>query len=92
MLAQVASEFPGVRLVSIVTAAGELPGPTPEQFMQSHDLTFPVALDSTDERLADAFGVQGYPTIYYVRADGTVSQRDGGSRLRKPPCGRRCRR
>ena len=74
LLAQVASDFPGVRLVSIVTAAGELPGPTPEQFMQSHDLSFPVALDATDERLADAFGVQGFPTIYYVRSDGTVSQ------------------
>ncbi len=74
LLAQVTSDFPGVRLVSIVTAAGELPGPTPEQFMQSHDLSFPVALDATDERLSDAFGVQGFPTIYYVRSDGTVSQ------------------
>ena len=74
LLAQVTSDFPGVRLVSIVTAAGELPGPTPEQFMRSHDLSFPVALDATDERLADAFGVQGFPTIYYVRSDGTVSQ------------------
>jgi hypothetical protein len=70
----VASGFPGVRLVSIVTAAGELPGPTAEQFMQSHRLTFPVALDATDQRLSDAFGLQGYPTIYYVRSDGTVSQ------------------
>jgi putative oxidoreductase len=73
-LAQVAGDFPGVRLVSIATAAGELPGPTPEQFMQSHQLSFPVALDSTDQRLADAFGVQGYPTVYYVTSDGTVSQ------------------
>ena len=74
LLAKVASDFPSVRLVSIVTAAGELPGPSPEQFMQSHDLTFPVALDATDERLSDAFGLQGYPTVYYVRSDGTVSQ------------------
>jgi uncharacterized membrane protein YphA (DoxX/SURF4 family)/thiol-disulfide isomerase/thioredoxin len=74
LLAQVASGFPSVRLVSIVTAAGELPGPTAEQFMQSHHLTFPVALDATDQRLSDAFGLQGYPTIYYVRSDGTVSQ------------------
>jgi len=73
-LAQVSNDFPGVRLVSIVTAADELPGPTPEQFMQSHGLSFPVALDATDERLSDAFGVRGFPTIYYVRSDGTVSQ------------------
>jgi hypothetical protein len=70
----VTGDFPGVRLVGIVTAAGDLPGPTPEQFMQSHDLSFPVALDTTDERLSDAFGVQGFPTVYYVRSDGTVSQ------------------
>ena len=73
-VAQVVAGFSGVRMVSIVTAAGELPGPTPEKFMQSHGLTFPVALDSTDERLGDAFGVQGYPTMYYVKADGTVAQ------------------
>jgi uncharacterized membrane protein YphA (DoxX/SURF4 family)/thiol-disulfide isomerase/thioredoxin len=73
LLARVTGDFAGVRLVSIVTAAGELPGPTPEQFMRSHNLSLPVALDSTDERLSDAFGVQGYPTIYYVRTDGTVS-------------------
>ena len=57
-----------------MTAPGELPGPTPERFMESHRLTFPVALDATDGRLADAFGLQGYPTIYYVGSDGTVSQ------------------
>jgi uncharacterized membrane protein YphA (DoxX/SURF4 family)/thiol-disulfide isomerase/thioredoxin len=74
LVAQVAGAFPSVRLVGIVTAAGELPGPTPEGFMRSHHLTFPVALDATDDRLGDAFGVQGYPTIYYVRADGTVAQ------------------
>jgi hypothetical protein len=74
----VASGFSKVRLVSIVTAAGELPGPTPEDFMESHHLAFPVALDSSDEKLADAFGVEGYPTIYYVRADGTVSQETTG--------------
>jgi thiol-disulfide isomerase/thioredoxin/uncharacterized membrane protein YphA (DoxX/SURF4 family) len=74
LLARVQSDFPGVRLVSVVTAAGGLPGPTPEQFMRSHDLPFPVALDSTDERLSDALGVQGYPTVYYVRSDNTVSE------------------
>jgi protein-disulfide isomerase-like protein with CxxC motif len=68
------SHFPGVRLVSIVTAAGEVLGPTPEQFMQSHDLSFPVALDTRDDRLADALGAESFPTIYYVRADGTVSK------------------
>lgn len=79
LLAGVRSDFPGVRLAGIVTAAGDLPGPTPEHFMRSHDLTFPVALDATDERLSDALGVQGFPTIYYVRSDGTISEVTVGS-------------
>jgi cytochrome c biogenesis protein CcmG/thiol:disulfide interchange protein DsbE len=73
-LARVAEEFPKVKLVSIVTADRQLPGPTPEKFMQSQHLTFPVALDSEDLRLADAFGVQGFPTVYYVGTDGRVAQ------------------
>jgi uncharacterized membrane protein YphA (DoxX/SURF4 family)/thiol-disulfide isomerase/thioredoxin len=73
-VAEVAGDFPDVRLVSIVTAARQLPGPTPERFMRSHDLSFPVALDTADGRLSDALGVQGFPTIYYVKADGTVSR------------------
>ena len=80
LLDRVRSEVPGVRLVSIVTAAGDLAGPSPEEFMRSHDLTFPVALDATDERLSDAFGVQGYPTVYYVRPDGTVAEVTVGAR------------
>lgn len=69
---RVAKAFPGVRLASIVTAVGQESGPTPAQYMRSHHFSFAVALDAAGQRLADAFGVTGYPTIYYVRADGTV--------------------
>lgn len=79
LVAQVMSQFSGVRLVSIATAAGQVPGPTPEQFMQSHDLSFPVALDTVDDRLSDALGTEAFPTIYYVRADGIVSKATVGA-------------
>jgi hypothetical protein len=42
--------------------------------MRSRGYTFPVALDSQGQRLADAFGLTGYPLIYYVYADGIVAQ------------------
>ncbi len=74
LLARVVGEFVNVRLVGIVTATNEQPGPTPTEFLQDHHLSFPVALDTGDERLADAFGVQGFPTIYYVKPDGTIQQ------------------
>jgi thiol-disulfide isomerase/thioredoxin len=73
-LARVLGEFPSVPVVTILTAAHQLPGPAPERFMQSHGLSFPVALDTADDRLSDALGVQGFPTVFYVKSDGTISQ------------------
>jgi thiol-disulfide isomerase/thioredoxin len=70
----VARQFPSVRLTSIVTAVGQEPGPTPAQYMRLHGYAFPVALDSTGQKLADAFGLTGYPLIYYVYGDGTVAR------------------
>jgi thiol-disulfide isomerase/thioredoxin/uncharacterized membrane protein YphA (DoxX/SURF4 family) len=70
----VAKQFPAVRLTSIVTAVGQEPGPTPAQYMRKHGYTFPVALDSQDQNLADAFGLTGYPLIYYVYSDGVVGR------------------
>ena len=70
----VARQFPAVRLTSIVTAVGQEPGPSPAQYMRLHGYTFPVALDSPGQKLADAFGLTGYPLIYYVYADGTVAR------------------
>lgn len=71
---EAARRFPAVRLTSIVTAVGQEPGPTPAQYMREHGYTFPVALDSQAQKLADAFGLTGYPLIYYVYADGTVAR------------------
>ena len=74
ILTAVARQFPAVRLTSIVTAVGQEPGPTPAQYMRLHGYTFPVALDSQAQKLADAFGLTGYPLIYYVYSDGIVAR------------------
>jgi thiol-disulfide isomerase/thioredoxin/uncharacterized membrane protein YphA (DoxX/SURF4 family) len=71
-LAKVVSEFPNVRLIGIATAVGGAPGPTPAQFMRDLHLVFPVALDTADGRLLDGFGVERFPTVYYVKANGRV--------------------
>ena len=63
-----------MKITSIATATGEQPGPTPAQYMATHHYTFPVALDSAGERLADVLGVSGFPVVYYVYPDGTIYQ------------------
>jgi hypothetical protein len=70
----VTKEFPSVSLVSIVTAVGDQPGPTPERYLADHGLTFPTAVDDRDGTLAAAFGIQGFPTLYFVSADGSVAR------------------
>jgi thiol-disulfide isomerase/thioredoxin/uncharacterized membrane protein YphA (DoxX/SURF4 family) len=73
LLSRLAREFPGIRLVGIVTGVDGT-SPTPTGFMKSHGLDFPVAIDSKSERLADALGVEGFPTVYFVTRAGTVHQ------------------
>jgi thiol-disulfide isomerase/thioredoxin/uncharacterized membrane protein YphA (DoxX/SURF4 family) len=73
LLARLVREFPALRLVGIATAV-EGASVTPDEVMRSHGLDFPVAVDSKDERLAAALGVAGFPTVYYVKADGEILQ------------------
>jgi len=74
VLDRVVREFPDVSLLSIVTAIGDRPGPTPEGYLAANGLTFPVAVDDGAGNLAASFGIEGFPTLYFVNADGTVSQ------------------
>jgi len=74
IVVRVARQFPAARLTSIVTAVGQEPGPTPAQYMRLHGYTFPVALDSQGQKLADALGLTGYPLVYYVYSDGIVAR------------------
>jgi thiol-disulfide isomerase/thioredoxin len=71
VLAAVTTEFPKVSLVSVATAV-DPSGPTPMQYMQATGLDFPVALDDSAGTLAQAFGIRGFPTIFFVGADGSI--------------------
>lgn len=74
ILASTQAKYPGVQLVSVTTAFGQEPGPTPLAYMQQHNLTFPVGLDDAKFTILHGLGVQGFPTVYYVGSDGKVAQ------------------
>jgi hypothetical protein len=61
-----------VKVVMIETAMGQEPGPSGEGFFAQHHLFFPSAVDDANGTLARAFGVQGFPTLYFVGSDGRV--------------------
>jgi len=63
---------PGVQMVSVATAIGTQPGPTPEEYMSSEGLTFPVGVDDGDGTILQGMGVQSFPTTYYVDPSGKV--------------------
>lgn len=73
VLAKVSEGYPSVELVTIATAIGESPGPSVDGYMEDNGLTFPVAIDDSRGTLSAAFGIQGFPTIYFVNSDGTVA-------------------
>ena len=64
---------PQVGFVTLVTAVGDRPGPTPEAYMRDHGLAFPVAVDDDQGTIANTLGVPGFPMLYFVASDGTVS-------------------
>jgi thiol-disulfide isomerase/thioredoxin len=71
-LSSAIEQHPGVSLVTIATAVGLQPGPTPQEYMDSEDLAFVVALDDEDATLAAGLGIQGFPTTFFVDAEGRV--------------------
>jgi thiol-disulfide isomerase/thioredoxin len=72
VLDRVMSEFPHVGFVTVVTAIGDRPGPTPQEYMTREGLSFPVAVDDDESSIGQALGIEGYPTLYFVASDGTV--------------------
>ena len=74
VLARVARDHPDVAFLTIVTSIGDSPGPDPGAFMADHGITMPTAIDDAQGTLAAAFGIQGFPTLYFVGSDGAVSQ------------------
>jgi thiol-disulfide isomerase/thioredoxin len=71
-LAAAVDARPEVQLVTVTTAYGSQPGPTPPAYMAEEGLSFPVAVDDEAQTLLTGFGVQSFPTTYYVASDGTV--------------------
>ena len=62
---------PTISLVTIATAT-DAEGPTPQEYLDSVGLAFPVALDDEAGTLAKGLGVAGFPTTYFVDGAGRV--------------------
>jgi protein-disulfide isomerase-like protein with CxxC motif len=73
ILARVSREFRDVAFVSVVTSIQDRPGPDPGAFMAERRITMPTAVDDARGTLASAFGIRGFPTLYFVGADGVVA-------------------
>jgi thiol-disulfide isomerase/thioredoxin len=78
LLGRIAPDYPGVQIVTVATAIGREPGPTPDQLMADSNLDSPTAVDDDNGTLMSGLGVEGFPTSYYVKADGTVMQMTSG--------------
>jgi thiol-disulfide isomerase/thioredoxin len=63
---------PGVQLVTIATAIGDRPGPTPQEYLDGEGLSFTVGVDDEADTLMTGLGVSSFPMTYYVASDGTV--------------------
>ena len=78
VLDRVVKQTPGVQMLTIVTAIGQHPGPSPEGYLSDHGLTFPVAMDDQVGTLASRFGVTSFPSVMFVDSTGTVVRSDTG--------------
>ncbi len=65
---------PDLQLVSVATAIGQEPGPSVAGFLKDHGLSFPVGIDDGQNTILNGLGVNSFPTIFYVDADGKVLQ------------------
>jgi thiol-disulfide isomerase/thioredoxin len=73
VLSSTVAEYRSVQLASVVTAIGQHPGPSPDEYLTDHRLTFPAAIDDESGTLARALGVQAFPTLYLVGSDGKIA-------------------
>jgi thiol-disulfide isomerase/thioredoxin len=74
LLSDVMQDFGDVEFLTVVTAIGDSPGPDAGEFLREHGITAPTAVDDAAGTLAQAFGIQGFPTLFFVNSDGTVAQ------------------
>jgi thiol-disulfide isomerase/thioredoxin len=78
VLNSVMQDYPNVEMVTIVTGIGDQPGPDAAEFLADNGITAPTAIDDTTRKLFSAFGLEGYPTVFFVGSDGTVVQQMSG--------------
>jgi thiol-disulfide isomerase/thioredoxin len=78
VLDTVMQDYPGVEFVTIVTGIGDAPGPDAAEFLAENGITAPTAIDDTTRELFSAFGLEGYPTLFFIGSDGTVVQQMSG--------------
>lgn len=71
-LAAAVGRHPELQLVSAATAIGQEPGPSVATYMSDNNLTFPVAIDDTNDAILRGLGVTSFPTVFYVGSDGKV--------------------
>jgi thiol-disulfide isomerase/thioredoxin len=71
-LAAALESHPDIQIVTVTTAIGQQPGPTPQGYLDSEGLTFPVAKDDGERTLMGGLGVESFPTTYFVGSDGKV--------------------
>jgi thiol-disulfide isomerase/thioredoxin len=69
----------GVKVTAVSTAVDKARGNyPPASWLKEVNFKEPVMADTTANRVANAFGVRGYPTIIAVTADGKVALRGSG--------------
>jgi cytochrome c biogenesis protein CcmG, thiol:disulfide interchange protein DsbE len=71
-LAAAMAEHPDLRMVSVATAIGQEPGPSVQGYLDDHGLRFPVGVDDAQTTIMRGLGVNSFPTVYFVSADGKV--------------------
>jgi len=74
LVGRVAVDYPGVHVQTVVTAIGARPGPDPLSFLQENGLDFPTAVDDEAGTLFNGFGIQNFPTSFYIGSDGVIVQ------------------
>ena len=62
---------PEVQLVTVTTALDQ-GGPSPQEYMDDENLSFPVGVDDAAGTISAGVGVQAFPTTYYVDSNGNV--------------------
>jgi thiol-disulfide isomerase/thioredoxin len=78
VLNSVMQDYPNVEMVTIVTGIGDQPGPDAAEFLADNGITAPTAIDDTTRKLFSAFGLEGYPTVFFIGSDGNVVQQMSG--------------